>query len=160
MEGDQSRLSELAISDRQDSIFQINVIKLQPNGFAKTQPRYREKTKEAVVRPPRPFVPPVSRRAQEPLDFVVTIYVRPRTWVFGASRPSCGTSFRLSKIAAYLANLMYHGKSPLRLALSPSLGPVESQARRDVRDFSLFDKGKEARQCSALVQHLESQTAT
>jgi len=75
MDGNQSRLSEFAVSDREDSSRQINVVNLQPDRFAETQSRYGEKTKETIVRRPGPVMSPVPRCAQELLDFPGTVDV-------------------------------------------------------------------------------------
>ncbi len=159
MERNQTRLSELAISDRKDFIYQINVVNLQSDGFTETQPRDGEKTKKAVVRPPGPIMSPVPRCAQKPPYFLVTIYVGTGPWIFVAEQVWLWNFCARIKDRGIFSQSTYHGESPIRSALS-LLCPVKSQARRDIRTFSLLSEGNESRQCCNLVSHLVSKAAT
>jgi len=62
--GNQSRFSELAVPDCEDSRCQINVVNLQSDGFAETQSRYGEKTEEAIVRRPRQVMSPLPHHGK------------------------------------------------------------------------------------------------
>src|SRR5712692_1027845 len=112
MEGNQSRLSELAISDCKDSSYQINIVKLQPDGFAETQPRYGEKTKETIVRP-GPVMSPAPRHAQKPLDFLVTVDVWTRTRIPITQQAQLRNFCPSIKDHRIFCQSAHHGKSPL-----------------------------------------------
>src|SRR5712691_5807431 len=142
----QSRLCELGIANREDSVLEIHVVDLESNSFADAQPGHDQKPKQAVICSPRSIAITSPRRFQQALDFVITVDIRTRTyrshgdeigwWHIGPGIKRCHV----------LGKASHHSQAFSWLCTLRPQRPISGQTRGDVGSVPFFQETKETPQ--------------